>query len=683
MKLPARRRSACLIVALAYLGLALWAHRVVLTGPRTLVPMPAGLAAKPIGALYQSDQLFVAATIATNAHKLLHDPAAIADFGFCYPMRASYVLGEHMFGESLLAVPAYAASGDPILSYNTVLVLSVWIAALAMFALALSWTGSVPAAFVAGLLFAFHPARLSNPAHPFVHGNLWTPLALLAAERLFARRRWRDAAGLALFLVLQLLESLYQVIALAILGGTFGLYLLAVHRRALRELVPKLLAVATVVAVAAFVVLGPYLDARDQWGVLQGRAAPILVYWKEYLPGRHSSVGLVALVLAVLGLGDRLFRSRPVDGSDPRLAMLSGGILVLWATLVPYRLPLGGGRLPNPLIALGSVVPGLDAVRVLASVRFGVYLVVALFAAYGVLVLIERLRPAWAWLVAVLLALLTLAEAYDPSGKLSTRSAWLVAYAAAPPPVHIALVEDLPPGAVLDLPYWTVGAAKLRQMPGQLMLSAYHDRPVAACYNSFPSPLQAEVARLTERLPDAGAADALYALGFRTLLLHKHALGDASQKLAPLLADASRVTQAGAAANLKRFTLSSPVPVTSSLEALAPPPQPEPDAVPAAALRAPSGAVEFAFANHGQATFVHPTLTRIGLTARWYDRTGALVGNAPARGTLPLALAAGESSSRSLELVVPPGVAPGTYRVDVSSDAAPGAVLARRDVELS
>jgi len=58
-----------------------------------------------------------------------------------------------------------------------------------MYALVYFWTGSVSAAFVAGLLFGIHPGRIGDPAHPYVHGNQWTPLALLFAHRLFARRR--------------------------------------------------------------------------------------------------------------------------------------------------------------------------------------------------------------------------------------------------------------------------------------------------------------------------------------------------------------------------------------------------------------------------------------------------------------------------------------------------------------
>lgn len=681
-----RRSLGNSLVALVYLGLALWVHRAVLPDPRTLVPLPAALVGTAYERIYQADQRFVLATFASNAGKLLRDPRELGGFGFCYPLRASYVLGEHMFGESLLAVPVYAASGDPVLAYNSVIVLSVWIAALAMYALALHWTGSMPAAFVAGTLFAFNAARLSNPAHPFVHGNLWTPLALLFAERLFSRRGWIDAAGLALFIVLQLLESFYQVLALAILGGVFGLDLLIVHRRTLRELAPKLLAVALVVAVATWQVLGPYLRALHVWGVLQGRPNALLVYWRDYLPGGSSTVGLVALLLAVLGLVDRLRGPRPVDGRDPRLVALVAGMLVMWATLMPFALPLVGWTVPNPLALLAQVVPGLDAVRVLASLRFGVFLVVAFLAAYGVLLVTRHLRGGAPWLVASVLALLALLEAYDRTGTLTPRSAQLTTYQATAAPQVVALVRDLPEGAVLDLPFLSEVKNKLIDMPLQLMLAAYHQRPVAACYNSFPSPLQGEVTRLTDRLPDPAAADGLYALGFRTVLIHVRSFGMPSlAKLSPLLNDGRRIKAEGGAGNVMRFKLSSPVPVAATLATLRVPDEEVAIRAPeaAAALARPSAAVDFRFENRSGATFRHPTFEPLALVARWYDTSGGLVGTAPVRGMLPLVLTPRESATRALEVVVPAGVPAGRYRVDVVSESEPSVVLTRRELDVS
>ncbi|MEW6273140.1 MAG: hypothetical protein AB1689_28005, partial [Thermodesulfobacteriota bacterium] len=338
------------LVALLYLAIALWAYRAVLPSPGTLVAMPAAMVGKPPATLYQGDQRFVVGALARQADQVLHDPAGLAGHGLCYPLRASYTLGEHMFGETLLELPAYAATGDPVLSYNVMVVLSVWIGAIAMYAFALHWTRSAPAALIAGLLFAFHPGKVVNPAHPFVHGNLWTPLALLFAHRLVVTTRWRDALGLALFVCLQLLESFYQVLALAVLGSVYGSYLLLRHRGALPALLPKLLVVAVLAAAVTWLVFAPYLETRAVWNVLQGRARTLLFSPRDYLPGWAASVGTVSLVLAAAGLADRLRGARRTAGVDPRLVMLVAGLLVFWCTLQPFRLPWLGVRLESPLV---------------------------------------------------------------------------------------------------------------------------------------------------------------------------------------------------------------------------------------------------------------------------------------------------------------------------------------------
>ncbi|MBM4242529.1 MAG: hypothetical protein FJ148_01780 [Deltaproteobacteria bacterium] len=681
---PRPSRVAHVLVAAAYLALSLFVHRSILAAPGDLVPLPAAMVGTTTGMLYQADQRFVVAGIASNIEKALRGPGALAGFGFCYPLRESYTLGEHMFGESLLALPAYLPTRDPVLGYNAAVVLSVWITALGMYALALYWTRSIPAAFVSGMLFAFSAARLGNPAHPFVHGNLWTPPALLFAHQLFARQRWRDAGALALAIVLQLLESFYQVLALAILGGTYGLTLLVRHRGALRALLPKLVAVGLVSAGAAMLVLGPYLQARDRWGLLQGRTFTLLVPLADYLPGRPSSIGLVALVLALLGLADRLRGPRCRAGEDPRIPFAVAGLVVAATTMRPFRLPLLRWVVPNPLSLLESVVPGLDAVRVLASLRFGVYLVAAFLAAYGASVILGWLRGRWRLAAAAGLSLCVLLEAYDPTATLTIRSARLAAYRIAPSPQVRALLRDLPEGAVLNLPFGDPQRHKLRDVPESLVLAAYHRRPVAACYNSFTSPLEAEVTRLADRLPDVAAADALYAMGFRTILVHHRHLGAPRLlELAPLLDDPMRITRVGEADRLVRFTLSSPVPVATTLDTIALRDDRDRTDLPSAVVAPPATAVELDFENGSSAAFRHPTMEPIPLTARWYDDDGALVATSPARGMLPVALARGERVTRTLRITAPELAAGGSYRIEITPEGSPDVVLSRRTVRMA
>src|SRR5690606_23384198 len=109
----------------------------------------------------------------------------------------SHTLGEHMLGLGILAALPWALTHDPILSFNVALLLTLWIAGVAMYRLAWHFTGSVPAALVAGLLFEITPRRLADQTHPYIHGDLWTPLALLCLHRALARARWRDVVGFA------------------------------------------------------------------------------------------------------------------------------------------------------------------------------------------------------------------------------------------------------------------------------------------------------------------------------------------------------------------------------------------------------------------------------------------------------------------------------------------------------
>src|SRR6185436_11822564 len=97
----------------------------------------------------QFDQQMVLSVVTRNARLLPTRPWEIAEGGQCVPTPRSYTLGEHMFGNGLLSVLPYAITRDPIVSYNVLLVLTLWLPALTMYALSLYFTGSPAAAFVA------------------------------------------------------------------------------------------------------------------------------------------------------------------------------------------------------------------------------------------------------------------------------------------------------------------------------------------------------------------------------------------------------------------------------------------------------------------------------------------------------------------------------------------------------
>jgi len=667
-----------LLAAALYLAVALFAYRVVSPAPCAWVPFSAHLEGANL-AVDATDQQFVVATIAHGARALARRPAAMLDDGQCWPMANPVTLGEHMIGEGLLGAPAAVATDDPICIYNTVLVLHLWIPALAMWALVRALTESRAAALVAGFLFAFQPNRIGDPTHPFVHGDLWAPAALLFAHRLFTRGTWADAAGLALFLALAGLESFYPLFALAIVGGVYGLALVVRFRRRLPALLPKLVAMAAVVGGVLLPVLGPYLHTRAAWGVLEGRGS-LLFTPSLFAFGAFYYPGTVMLVLAAAGLADRVRGARPVGGDDPRLALLAGGLLVFWTVVWGFTLP-GIGFVPSPYTLLFPLVPGLSAVRAVPAIRIGAYLALAVLAGYGVRALGERLGPRARAALAAALVAAAFVEVFVPAVATPTLGVTPVPMGVRrlrpPADVH-GLGAALPDGPVLDLPFAVDDVGRLRDMAHYVLLAAYHRRPVAACYNSFTVPIFDDVGALAARLPDVRAADALWALGFRAVVVHGEFLPPraAAAIVEPLRAGPTRLVPLATAGEHAAYALESERTVTEDRAALA-----ADVAEPAAAAAAapPASPVEFTFANHGAAVFRHPApIEPEPLAVRWTDATGAVVATNEVRALLPLALAPGDRAVRRLAIPVP--AAPGPYEAALVSRAAPDVVLARRRV---
>jgi hypothetical protein len=217
----------------------------------------------------------------------------------------------------------------------------------------------------------------------------------------------------------------------------------------------------------------------------------------------------------------------------------------------------------------------------------------------------------------------------------------------------------------------------------QLLLNAYSPRATAACYNSFVSPVQAQIADLTGQLPDHRAADALAALGFGTVMIDKAHIDPRDLQTffdgLQTLDNSERLHPVGKTGRLLAYRLSTGTPVRSDFDLIA---GGSSSAAPASATVAASTPLEFTFTNHGSDIFRLPDpIVPSDLVVRWRDAGGQLVQESRARALLPMALAPRASLAITLTLRAPD--APGRYVVDVARAAAPGTVLASRGVEVS
>jgi hypothetical protein len=131
------------------------------------------------------DPLLTAAILKWNA---THIPFTDAwyQFPIFYPTRDTLTFSEHLLGLSVIASPIYWLTQNTVVTYNVVLLLTFPLCAMAMYALVLRLTGSVPGAFIAGLAFAFAPYRMSQLPHIQMLATFWTASGSFAATGKFA-----------------------------------------------------------------------------------------------------------------------------------------------------------------------------------------------------------------------------------------------------------------------------------------------------------------------------------------------------------------------------------------------------------------------------------------------------------------------------------------------------------------
>ena len=198
-----------------------------------------------------NDTLLLGWVLSWDVHRLVRDPLRLYEANLFHPLRHSLAYSEAMISEALLVLPLAPLTPDPTLLYNATLLATFVLGATGTFLLVRHLTQSVPAAFVAGLLFAFAPYRfwqLDRLNALCVH---LTPFLFLALHRWLERGGRGRALLLALAFVLQALTSVYVAYGTAILVAAWlALAWLgdAAARRRIAATVPVL--ALTMVAVA-------------------------------------------------------------------------------------------------------------------------------------------------------------------------------------------------------------------------------------------------------------------------------------------------------------------------------------------------------------------------------------------------------------------------------------------------
>jgi len=511
------------IAALVFVIAALITFRDVLqAGPMSSAIVSNTEARLPIS---EGDVIFEAWLTARNARTLATAPHQLFDTPHCAPATKTLTLGVPMITMGLLAIPVALFTENPALAYNFATFLLLILSALAMYLLVREWTGVPAAGVVAGILYAFNPIRVGiNITHPSVWDSAWLVFALFFSQRLFAHGRWRDAVGLALACSLQIGASFYPLLAAAMMAPAFAGWL--IYQYGFRSVrIGQLVFVVMAVAMAAALLLGPYLDAREA-GEIGGRSTFYYARWSALLPGGALFLGWGVVILGLIGLWVPRDQLSAKLAGDPRWALTIGAAVTTVIAAGPFNnqilhliWPEAPFQIPNLYMQLVAFVPGLDSIRLVLRLIVAFQVAVCIFAGLGAAWLMKRSGSREMILSAAMiaLALLSIIPEPDPRGTVEVRV----------DPEEIRFFEDLDAmgnrGPILEVPLLT-GIGRSLEAPKRILPAVYHHRRMSTCFGSFRAPERDQLVEWVEQLPAPAAIEELRQLGFTTLILNKRAV---------------------------------------------------------------------------------------------------------------------------------------------------------------
>ncbi len=311
-----------------------------------------------------------------------------------YPHPYALAYSEHLTAEALVAAPVYAATRNPILSYNVVFLSTFVLSGLGMFLFARELTGNRRAAFVAGLAFAFAPYRFGSLPHVQVLSSEWMPFALFGLCRFFEHRRPAALAGAGAAWLAQNLSCSYYLIFFSPVVVLYALWEIA-RRHLWRDwrVIVQLAAVTGLVVAATIPFVVPYMRLRaggflprsieetrrfsaDAYSYLT--TEPILLVWGNVVrawpkvegglfPG--LTIAALALVAIALTWRDARRRSDVADSIGRRrvAAVLAIGLAASAAISIAV---LFGWSLRLPMFRITSFSRALLIACALAGVLF-------------------------------------------------------------------------------------------------------------------------------------------------------------------------------------------------------------------------------------------------------------------------------------------------------------------------
>jgi hypothetical protein len=442
------------------------------------------------------DPLFSMWRMGWVAQQLAGDPRPLFDANIFFPQPLTFTLSDSMLLPAATAAPLLWAGVPPVIAYNLLFLSGFLLSGIATYLLLVRITGSPPAAFIGGLLYAFHPYRLEHYSHLELQMTQWMPLALLFLHRFADRLRARDLLIAAVCMVAQLYSSMYYGVYFPLFATVVFGVVFVVTRPALRRLVVPV-AVSAVVALALAVPLArPYIEAQKIKGDRDTHAVTFYsADLSDYLRPHPRVATWDGRLLADINPERALFPGlTPIALTAVALAPPLGTFRFAYAAALVVGFDLSHGLKGFAYPYLYRSFPPIRGMRVPArfSIILGISLVV--LAAFGARRLLDRCRTARArhLFAAGLVAVVMI----DLRPALDVINVW-----PEPPPIYQSLSQQKDV-VLAEFPFELHLERTTNDLP-YMYFSLWHWLPMANGYSGFIPDHYEPFARNLRGFPDA------------------------------------------------------------------------------------------------------------------------------------------------------------------------------------
>lgn len=493
--------------------------------------------------------------LAWDVHSILTDPINLFNTNIFYPLtHNNLAFSENLIGDMPIAFPIIALTGNVVLAYNTLFILSFILTGFGVFMLTDYYLNNKYSAFLAGFAFAFCAFRFAHLGHLQLLTAQWIPFSILYFDLFMHKSSYKNLFLAYIFYILQVLSCWYYAFYLSFSLGLYVIYKLLINNSLRKNLLDRtfqiktfFLSILIMTTIAPFAI--PYFQVADEYGASRPLAEvssnsgdisdyllapPFNAFYGKIYPSSVASrewwehslyPGGLVIFLSLFGIlylrkFDSIYYLR-YNGSSMQnfyfLLCIFAFILSL-GTIFQYF-----GNILNiymPYDFFYEYFPGFKSMR--APVRWGVIVTFSLsiLAGYGFNRLIKYKSNIQQLIIFLFCVTVILIESiYIPLGYGLTPLGQDV------PPVYEWLSNQTDDFVIVELPMVYVdkilSGSDLYKNTKYMYYSTYHWKTLVNGYSGYTPEYHIEIINILKTFPSHESISLLENLGIRYVILHK------------------------------------------------------------------------------------------------------------------------------------------------------------------